>query len=118
VATALAMHWQVDAQAAAWLSRTVAAASTRLVEAVTPTAQAAEPAPEFTGITHWLNSPPLTMAQLRGQVVLVDFWTFACSNCLNTLPHLRQWHERYRDQGLVIVGVHTPEFAFERDTGN
>ena len=58
------------------------------------------------------------MAQLRGKVVLVDFWTFGCVNCLNTLPHLKRWHAKFRDQGLVVVGIHTPEFAFERESGN
>ncbi len=75
-------------------------------------------APEFEGVTRWLNSPPLSLADLRGKVVLVDFWTYTCINCLRTLPYLRAWDERYRDRGLVIVGVHTPEFAFEKDTGN
>ena len=76
------------------------------------------PAPEFAGVTRWLNSPPLSMRALRGKVVLVDFWTYTCINCLRTLPYLRAWDERYRDRGLVIVGVHTPEFAFEKDSGN
>ena len=76
------------------------------------------PAPEFTGITNWLNTQPLTMAGLRGQVVLVDFWTYACVNCLRTLPYVNQWSDKYRRQGLVVVGVHTPEFAFERSTRN
>jgi len=75
-------------------------------------------APEFTGITQWLNSQPLTMAGLRGQVVLVDFWTFGCVNCLRTLPYVNSWAHKYRGQGLVVVGVHTPEFAFERSTRN
>jgi cytochrome c biogenesis protein CcdA/thiol-disulfide isomerase/thioredoxin len=75
-------------------------------------------APEFTGVTRWLNSPPLTVAGLRGKVVLIDFWTYTCINCVRTLPYLRAWDERYRDRGLVIVGVHTPEFEFEKDTGN
>ena len=75
-------------------------------------------APELVGITHWLNSEPLTLASLRGKVVLVDFWTFACSNCLATLPYVEKWHDTYASRGLVIVGVHTPEFAFERDTAN
>ncbi len=66
----------------------------------------------------WLNSAPLTMAGLRGRVVLVDFWTYTCINCLRTLPYLKAWDERYRAQGLTIVGVHTPEFAFERKTSN
>ena len=76
------------------------------------------PAPEFTGIEKWLNSEPLTVQQLRGKVVLVDFWTYTCINCINVLPHVKSWHEKYKDQGLVVVGVHTPEFPFERSTGN
>jgi cytochrome c biogenesis protein CcdA/thiol-disulfide isomerase/thioredoxin len=75
-------------------------------------------APEFEQIDLWVNSEPLTMAGLRGKVVLIDFWTYSCINCLRTLPHVRAWDEAYRDDGLVIVGVHTPEFAFERDAGN
>ena len=76
------------------------------------------PAPEFTGIEKWLNSEPLTMQQLRGKVVLVDFWTYTCINCINTLPHVKSWHQKYKDQGLVVVGVHTPEYPFERNTDN
>ena len=75
-------------------------------------------APEFAGVTQWLNSKPLTLASLRGRVVLIDFWTYTCINCLRTLPYLKAWDERYRDRGLTIVGVHTPEFDFEKDTGN
>lgn len=75
-------------------------------------------APEFTGIEEWLNSDPLTMAGLRGKVVLVDFWTYTCVNCIRTLPYLREWQEKYADLGLVIVGVHAPEFAFEHVTAN
>lgn len=75
-------------------------------------------APEFTGISHWINSAPLTMAQLRGKVVLVEFWTYECINCIHVLPHVKQWHERYKDQGLVVVGVHTPEYGHERILGN
>jgi cytochrome c biogenesis protein CcdA/thiol-disulfide isomerase/thioredoxin len=76
------------------------------------------PAPEFRDIALWLNSEPLEMESLRGKVVLIDFWTYSCINCLRTLPHVRAWDEAYRDDGLVIVGVHTPEFAFERDPDN
>jgi cytochrome c biogenesis protein CcdA/thiol-disulfide isomerase/thioredoxin len=78
-------------------------------------------APDFTGNDHWLNTPgerPLTLEGLRGQVVLVDFWTYTCINCLRTLPQLRAWDARYRDDGLTIVGVHTPEFTFERELDN
>lgn len=76
------------------------------------------PAPEFTGIERWLNSEPLTLAGLRGRVVLVDFWTYACINCIRTLPHVNRWAELYTPQGLTVVGVHTPEFPFERVTSN
>ena len=78
-------------------------------------------APEFTGIAHWINTPgdrPETLASLRGKVVLVDFWTYSCINCLRTLPHLAAWYAAYRKDGLAIVGVHTPEFAFEHELGN
>ncbi|MGH8766453.1 MAG: thioredoxin family protein [Burkholderiales bacterium] len=75
-------------------------------------------APEFAGIGTWLNSEPLSIAALRGQVVMVNFWTYGCINCVHVLPHVVQWHETYKDRGLVVVGVHTPEFAHERDTGN
>jgi cytochrome c biogenesis protein CcdA/thiol-disulfide isomerase/thioredoxin len=75
-------------------------------------------APEFEGIEGWINSGPLTLKELRGKVVLIDFWTYSCINCLRTLPHLTAWDRTYRDDGLVIVGVHTPEFAFEREPDN
>ena len=70
-------------------------------------------APEFAGTQEWINSEPISMESLRGKVVLIDFWTYSCINCLRTLPFLQQWHDRYADEGLVVVGVHTPEFAFE-----
>ncbi|HEX3267780.1 MAG TPA: cytochrome c biogenesis protein CcdA [Gaiellaceae bacterium] len=76
------------------------------------------PAPPFTGISTWVNSKPLTIASLRGRVVLVDFWTYSCINCLRTLPHLKAWDAAYRKAGLTIVGVHTPEFAFEHVPSN
>src|SRR3954466_1229897 len=75
-------------------------------------------APDFAGISQWINSKPLTLPHLRGKVVLVDFWTYSCINCLRTLPHLEAWDKRYRKAGLVIVGVHTPEFAFEHVPSN
>ncbi len=70
--------------------------------------------PELTGATLWLNSPPLTREQLRGKVVLVDFWTYSCINCLRALPYVKAWAEKYKDHGLVVIGVHAPEFAFEK----
>ena len=66
----------------------------------------------------WLNSPPLSGQDLAGKVVVYDFWTYSCVNCVRTLPYLRAWHERYRQDGLVVVGVHSPEFDFEKDHGN
>src|ERR1700678_4100685 len=74
--------------------------------------------PDLSGATLWINSPPLTPASLRGKVVLVDFWTYSCINCLRTLPYIKAWNEKYKDSGLVIIGVHTPEFPFEKDEGN
>jgi thiol-disulfide isomerase/thioredoxin len=74
--------------------------------------------PGFDGATGWLNSKPLTPEALRGKVVLVDFWTYTCINWLRTLGYVRAWHERYEGQGLVVVGVHTPEFPFEHDADN
>jgi cytochrome c biogenesis protein CcdA/thiol-disulfide isomerase/thioredoxin len=74
--------------------------------------------PPLTGAVEWLNSPPLTAEQLRGKVVLVDFWTFGCINCRNALPYVREWHRKYKDQGLVVVGVHAPEFAYEKNINN
>lgn len=74
--------------------------------------------PSLDGITQWLNSNPLTREQLRGKVVLIDFWTYSCINCLRAIPYVKAWDERYRDDGLVIIGVHAPEFAFERDVAN
>ena len=93
----------------------------------TPSAHAAAPgdvlpilgrAPDFTGNDRWFNSKPLTLDALHGRVVLVDFWTYTCINCIRTLPYLRAWDAAYRSRGLTIVGVHTPEFSFERDAGN
>ena len=66
----------------------------------------------------WINSPPLTAPALRGKVVLIDFWTYTCINWLRTLPYVRAWHEKYRDQGLVVIGVHAPEFSFEKNPDN
>lgn len=75
-------------------------------------------APDFTGIGKWFNSAPLKVADLRGKVVLVNFWTYGCVNCINALPHVVALNEKYKDRGLVVVGVHTPEFPFERSAAN
>ncbi len=74
--------------------------------------------PSLVGAVAWLNSPPLTADGLKGKVVLIDFWTYSCINCLRSIPYVRDWAERYRDKGLVVVGVHTPEFAFEKNLDN
>ncbi|MEX3896756.1 cytochrome c biogenesis protein DipZ [Paraburkholderia sp. BR10954] len=74
--------------------------------------------PALDGATQWLNSPPLTPQSLRGKVVLVDFWTYSCINCIRSLPYVRAWADKYKDYGLVVLGVHAPEFAFEKDPGN
>ncbi len=74
--------------------------------------------PSLAGATGWLNSPPLTVQSLRGQVVLVDFWTYSCINCLRALPYVKRWYDTYHEHGLVVIGVHAPEFAFERDPDN
>lgn len=96
-----------------WLATSIAALTLASCASAAPTA-----APEFTGIAHWINSPPLTMAKLRGKVVLIDFWTYSCINCLRTLPYVTRWYDTYKDQGLVVVGVHSPEFDFEKSEAN
>ena len=95
-----------------------ALSSTGIAAGLQTTQQTGAQAPEFAGIDNWINSAPLDLKQLRGKVVLVDFWTFDCINCVHTLPHVKDLYSRYRDKGLVVVGVHTPEYTFERDLGN
>ena len=102
---------------AATAAATVAAVTTGGT-AVAGRLKSGSPAPEFSGIATWLNSDPLTLQKLRGKVVLVDFWTYTCVNCINTLPHVKSWNQKYKDQGLAVIGVHTPEYPFERDTEN
>ena len=95
------------------------AASPPPIAAVAPApdlARASTTLPEFQGIQQWLNSAPLTIADLKNQVVLIQFWTFACINCQRTLPYIVQWQQKYA--GLRVVGIHTAEFAFERDINN
>ena len=100
------------------LIKTLLASAVLATAATAASAAPAAAAPEFTGIDTWLNSAPLTMQQLRGKVVLVDFWTYTCINCIRTLPYVKSWHAKYKDQGLVVVGVHTPEYPIERSTSN
>ncbi len=75
-------------------------------------------APNFVGIDNWLNSAPLNITDLRGKVVLIDFWTYGCYNCINTLPQVTRLYDTYKDKGFIVVGVHTPEFPFEKSIGN
>jgi thiol-disulfide isomerase/thioredoxin len=98
--------------------RPVAASDAALPGVTTPELPVLGAAPEFRDTQRWFNSPPLTMRGLRGRVVLVDFWTYTCINCLRTLPYVKAWDARYRARGLTIVGVHTPEFAFEKQASN
>jgi thiol-disulfide isomerase/thioredoxin len=93
----------------------------RVVQQLTPDAARSPIEGELSSLgsaTEWINSPPLTAAGLRGKIVLIDFWTYTCINWLRSLPYVRAWAEKYRDQGLVVIGVHTPEFAFEKDIDN
>jgi thiol-disulfide isomerase/thioredoxin len=93
----------------------IAAATPAEIAALPPKGKAL---PEFQGISQWLNSPPLAIANLKGSVVLIQFWTFSCINCQRTLPYLVRWHKQYAAQGLKVIGIHTPEFAYERDINN
>jgi thiol-disulfide isomerase/thioredoxin len=113
VATSLHLGW--DTTATAWLANRV---SSPMKASAGHAALLGQPAPGFEGITAWHNSPPLQMDSLRGRLVLVDFWTYDCINCVRTLPHVKRLHDRYASRGLVVVGVHTPEFAFEREPDN
>ncbi|MEW6682889.1 MAG: redoxin domain-containing protein [Nitrospirota bacterium] len=99
----------------AWLGLLTALLAIGAVALSTAQAFTGRQAPDLAG-TAWINSEPLSVQSLRGSVVLVEFWTFGCFNCRNVEPQVKAWHERYADQGLVVVGVHTPEFAYEKDT--
>lgn len=109
----------------AWLAENTPSSST--TEPISPPSSATTSlsvaatgpaAPEIVGISHWINSDPLTIGQLKGKVILVDFWTYSCINCIRTLPYLENWYEKYKEKGLVILGIHTPEFPFESDVDN
>jgi thiol-disulfide isomerase/thioredoxin len=109
----------MDQDASGW--KTLLTRANQLVRSAThPAAQLPVEGhlPGFDGATGWLNSPPLTTAELRGRVVLVNFWTYTCINWLRTLPYLRAWADRYTSHGLTVIGVHTPEFDFEHDLDN
>ena len=102
-------HTRADAQPTAMIAQPDAVAKMLPVEGTLPS---------LAGATAWLNSPPLTPEALKGKVVLVDFWTYSCINCLRSIPYVRAWAEKYKDKGLVVIGVHAPEFAFEKQVDN
>src|SRR3954451_22973517 len=122
--TAIASHLPsvlVDPSAKLEQSAAIRSALVKVRRPETPMLKVLGKAPDFTGNQRWFNTPgdrPLSLAQLRGKVVVVDFWTYTCINCIRTLPYLKALDARYRKDGLVIVGVHTPEFPFERDASN
>jgi cytochrome c biogenesis protein CcdA/thiol-disulfide isomerase/thioredoxin len=121
---ALQSHIETNAtakQALGRVSGNVAHGALATCTDASPVLQECGPAPAISGISHWLNTPgdrPLTLSSLRGRVVLVDFWTYSCINCQRSLPHLEAWNRAYARDGLTIIGVHTPEFAFEHVTSN
>ncbi|MBP9686814.1 MAG: cytochrome c biogenesis protein DipZ [Candidatus Doudnabacteria bacterium] len=126
---AASIYFQYDTKIQALLVRTFPVIGTNLETKIkdsleqqspTPTPSGATlSAPNFTGIATWLNTEkPVSIADLKGKVVLVDFWTYSCINCVRTLPYITQWYDTYKDKGLVVIGVHTPEFAFEKNTDN
>jgi len=114
----LASTFALESRLFAALSPAQPAHPTAAANDVAKDAELSKPLSAIVGTMQWLNTPPLTAADLRGKVVLVNFWTYSCINCLRALPYVRGWAQKYKDQGLVTIGVHTPEFAFEKDIGN
>ena len=117
VATGYANGWGALGVLNAGVSKLTNGTNQRLLAANNSAEEMKSSAPEISGGT-WINSAPLTLKSLRGRVVIIDFWTFGCYNCRNTLPSLKSWDARYRDKGLTIIGVHTPELQRERDIEN
>ena len=123
ILTAIGIYFNVDRKFQTWVLDTFPNYGTNLTKFEEKVFEKEEKinintAPELIPGGSWFGSAPLTIAQLRGKVVLVDFWTYTCINCQRTFPYLRTWHEKYKDQGLVIIGVHSPEFEFEKDPKN
>jgi len=119
VATAVAMLAQIDTQITAWLSRFGPNLDVEASQLSLRQRSEVPPVLRFESNDAWFNTPkPLSLEGLKGKVVLVDFWTYSCINCIRTLPHIQKLHERYAAAGLVVVGMHTPEFAFERSAEN
>jgi len=134
IAVGLAVITGVDKTVQTWILTHSPISSTKLEEKLIPSKDTNSPssngksetmfnvapyaAPELRGVASWINSDPLSLANLKGKVVLIDFWTYSCINCIRTQPYLNSWHDKYKDEGLVIIGVHAPEFAFEKITSN
>lgn len=127
---AIAIYFQYDTKLQSALLDKIPGVGTKLEQSIqdklnnTQQAEDADlknlgPAPEFSGITNWLNTEkPIRLQDLKGKVTLIDFWTYSCINCIRTLPYVTKWYDTYKDQGFVVIGVHTPEFAFEKETDN
>ena len=116
IAAALAIYAGWDLKLIAWQSRVMPMEAR--VEGFTHGLEQPYAAPEIAGITDWINSDPLTLQSLKGKVVLIDFWTYSCINCIRTMPYITKWYDDYKDQGLVVIGVHAPEFPFEKKIEN
>ena len=100
-----------------WKTRALAVCGALFLSVSLGSAEIGNPAPEISGQS-WINSKSLTLAELKGKVVLLEFWTFGCVNCRNIEPYVKSWHKQYADQGLVVVAVHAPEFSYERSLAN
>lgn len=111
------VFYMIDADSG-MASSTTAQTSVKTSTALQEGLWSSYPAPEIEGIEAWLNSPPLKISELKGKVILIDFWTYSCINCLRTLPYLKGWHNKYQNKGLVIIGIHSPEFDFEKNLNN
>jgi cytochrome c biogenesis protein CcdA/thiol-disulfide isomerase/thioredoxin len=114
----VSVEQQPDIQGELDMLRTDRSSAPTVADAAVVALEDLGPAPELAGIQAWINSDPLTIDSLRGKVVLVEFWTFGCINCIHVQPYVKAWYDRYASAGLVVVGVHTPELSFERDLGN
>ena len=118
IAAALTILSGFDLKLVAWGAKLDAAETVTTTAALEDISKNAVAAPELAGITDWVNTPPLTLQKLRGKVVLIDFWTYSCINCIRTLPYITGWYEKYKNDGLIVIGVHAPEFPFEKKLAN
>ncbi len=127
IATGLLLISGYDKRFQVWIANHTPFSTDKISSSFLPTSHPTEdsdlfnvnfPAPELVGLDNWVNSPPLQLKDLRGKVVLVDFWTYSCINCIRNNPHLEKWYQTYKDKGFVVIGVHAPEFAFEKVLAN